>query len=329
MAINKKILLSEPKTEFDVTITGFAHPVPCIFLPATNPNVDAVVIYLHGLNGSKDSLHFLRRHLTNAHIIGYDARACGKNLNEPSIHVNNAVNDLALLIQTLKQDLSYLNIKRFYLTGESFGAAVCLIYCKKFQDVQGILIWNLPCKIIDVTDTPKTKQLKVALPLMWTLLTNLPTYDYAPSPVEKLSNNRTLILATKLIKQKTLNDNRNIIAAWLGNHHGWNTMLSKSFMQKTTARIIYISSEQDPLRDHKKVNRLDAILNSFPQNRILHYDLKIGTHVLIYDINMDEFILKGIEILVDAKPGTKLSEIKEELHKVEEACIQHATSSPN
>ncbi|MBO7085444.1 hypothetical protein J6W20_06140 [bacterium] len=106
-------------------------------------------------------------------------------------------------------------------------------------------------------------------------------------------------------------------------------MLSKSFMQKTTARIIYISSEQDPLRDHKKVNRLDAILNSFPQNRILHYDLKIGTHVLIYDINMDEFILKGIEILVDAKPGTKLSEIKEELHKVEEACIQHATSSPN
>ena len=55
----------------------------------------------------------------------------------------------------------------------------------------------------------------------------------------------------------------------------------------------------------------------------------MGTHVLIYDINMDEFILKGIEILVDSKPGTKLSEIKEELHKVEEACIQHATSSPN
>lgn len=329
MAINKKILLSEPKTEFDVTITGFAHPVPCIFLPATNPNADAVVIYLHGLNGSKDSLHFLRRHLTNAHIIGYDARACGKNLNEPSIHVNNAVNDLALLIKTLKQDLSYLNIKRFFLIGESFGAAVCLIYCKKYQDVQGILIWNLPCKIIDVTDTPRTQQLKVAIPLLWTLLTNLPTYDYAPSPVEKLSNNRTLILATKLIKQKTLNDNRNIIAAWWGNHHGWNTMLSKSFMQKTTARIIYISSKQDPLRDDKKVNKLDAILNSFLQNRILHYDLKIGTHVLIYDINMDEFILKGIEILVDTKPGTKLSEIKEELRKVEEACIKHASKSPN
>ena len=44
---------------------------------------------------------------------------------------------------------------------------------------------------------------------------------------------------------------------------------------------------------------------------------------------MDEFILKGIEILVDARPSTKLSEIKEELTTVEEACIKHATSSPN
>lgn len=100
-------------------------------------------------------------------------------------------------------------------------------------------------------------------------------------------------------------------------------------MQKTTARIIYISSKEDPLRDYKKVNKLDAILNSFPQDRILHYDLKIGTHVLIYDINMDEFILKGIEILVDTKPGTKLDEIKEELRKVEETCIKHASPSPN
>ena len=100
-------------------------------------------------------------------------------------------------------------------------------------------------------------------------------------------------------------------------------------MRKTVARVIYISSQQDPLRDHKKVNKLDAILASYPQDKVLHYDLKIGTHVLIYDVNMDEFILKGIEILVNARPSTKLSEIKEELTKVEEACIKHATSSPN
>ena len=106
-------------------------------------------------------------------------------------------------------------------------------------------------------------------------------------------------------------------------------MLSKSFIKHTTARIIYISSQQDPLRDDRKVNKLDAILNSFSQDKILHYDLRMGTHVLIYDINMDEFILKGIEILVDAKPGTKLSEIKNQLHEVEEACIKHASSSPN
>lgn len=318
MILDKKPDLTLNKCEFNLQVNGLNEPVPCIFLKALKQDVDSIVIFNHGLNGSKDSLNFLKHHLNNAHLIGFDARACAKNKNEGTSHYNEFALDLKKIIDTLKQDLSYLNVDRYYLIGESFGAAVCLLFYKKYQDdINGVFIWNMPRKIIDVTGTKKIQQLKLGLSIMWSLITNLPTYSNAPAPIDKLSNNRTLFLATKLTKQHIKDDNRNIIAAWLGNYKAWRVLLSKKFINNAKKDIIYISSKTDPLRDNKACLELDAALNKHNSNHIFHYDLNSGTHILFFDIYLDKFILDGIDKFIEIDHQKNNENFIQELKKLE------------
>ena len=318
MILDRKPDLTQDKCEFNLQVKGLSNPVPCLFLKALNDDVDSIVIFNHGLNGSKDSLNFLKHHLKNAHLIGFDAKACGKNKNEGTSHYNEFALDLKRILDSLKQDLYYMNIKKYYLIGESFGAAVCLLFYKKYQDdIDGVFIWNMPRKIIDVTGNKKRQQLKLGFSILWSLITNLPTYSNAPAPVDKLSNNRTLFLATKLTKQHRKDDNRNIIAAWWGNYKAWRVLLSKKFMNNANKNIVYISSKTDPLRDNKACIELEKALNKNQSEHIFHYDLSSGTHILFFDIYLGRFILDGIDTFIQCEHQNNTKPLIQELKRLE------------
>lgn len=304
MALSSKIDLQEPIQYFNVEIAGLKYDTPCIFLRANKPNVDKVVFFIHGLNGTKNSLQFLHHHLENAHIIGYDERSCGDNKNPATNHYWQYALDLKNLITELKDEFVKLNIKEIYLMGESFGAAISILFYKRFQDlINGVVLWNMPRKVIDISDSSKKEKFLMAGPMLYSWITNLPTFKSAPSPVNKLSNNRSLILATKMKMPNILSDNRSIIAAWWGNKKAWKILLSEKFFKNAKKDIFYISSKQDPLIDTKAVHRLDTMLKNSDTDKIVHFELPKGTHILLYDQYLGAFLLDAIDhfVLLDKK----------------------------
>lgn len=319
MSLSNKIDLQKQTQEFSLQINGLKYDIPCLFLKALKDNVDTVVIFVHGLNGTKNSLQFISGHLENAHLIGYDAKSCGDNKNPATNHYFQYAIDLKNIVLTLKEELKDLNIKKYYIIGESFGAAVSIMFYKRFQDlINGILIWNMPRKVIDVSQSTAKERFKMAGPLVYSLITNLPTFRPAPSPVEKLSNNRSLILATKIKMPNAISDNRSIIAAWLGNYKAWRILLSKKFIKKATKNIAYISSKDDLLQDKKAIIELDAALKQNNSTRIIHFALKQGTHVLFYDQYMGKFLVNAIDEFVLLSNKEDLNKFKTNLNALED-----------
>lgn len=314
MLLDENFNINDEIKEFDLKINDLKHTVPCVFLKARNNNIKRIVIYVHGLNGTKNSLRFLSRHLDNAHIIGFDARACGNNKNDATIHFNQYAKDIKKVLVELKKVFIKFDIKNFFLIGESFGSASCILFYKFFQnEVDGIFIWNMPKKIIDVSNSSVMNKFLLAFPLIWSWITNLPTYDYAPSPIEKLSNNKVMIRASELKKDTIKSDNRSILAAWRGNVKAWNFLLSKKFIMNNDTNLVYVSSNEDLLLDKKAVINLEKMIKTNPLKHFAFIKLKMGRHILLYDMPMGNFLLDAIDKFVLINKNNNLNEFEKEI----------------
>lgn len=323
MILNDNLTLENDFQEFNLDVDNLNYAVPCVFLKAKNKNAKKVVIYIHGLNGTKNSLQFLSSHLDNAHIISFDARSCGSNENPATVHYFKYADDLKEIILLLKSKLRKYNIEEFYLIGESFGASVSILFYSKFQDyIDGILIWNMPRKVIDVSKSTLKDKIKMAFPLVWSLATNLPTYDYAPSPLEKLSNNKIMIRVSKLKKDTKKSDNRSILAAWLGNYKAWRIILSKNFIKRNKINLVYISSSEDLLQDKEAVMELNKKIAKEKFKHFIAFNSDYGHHILLYDVPMGNFLIDAINKFIEIPKENNLDSFKEDLILLNEKYVK-------
>ncbi len=100
------------------------------------------ILFIHGGPGSKSKvnhLDFLPDEVSFCAIL-FDQRGCGQSL--PSGEVKeNTTSDLIEDIEKLRR---HLGIKRWYLTGGSWGSTLALLYAQAFpQKVEGLILRNI------------------------------------------------------------------------------------------------------------------------------------------------------------------------------------------
>lgn len=103
-----------------------------------NPESDTVIFNVHGGPGgaSKDRHKQVFDPLKHR-VIFFDQRGCGKSLPYGSLAHNTTDN----LIADITKIADHLNIKQFYLTGNSWGSGLSLAYAIKHPDrVKGLII---------------------------------------------------------------------------------------------------------------------------------------------------------------------------------------------
>lgn len=271
--------MKDQQTNFQKEIFNISNePFPVFYISPKNIS-NKMIFYIPGLNGNGIMIKYWNTSLSdNFYLVSFDPRAQGESKAKSSRLYKRYLKDINEIIIAFKNKY---NIDDVYIIGESWGSALASLYLKKYKNIKGIFIWNMPCKLIDVSEEKKWIKFKRNLKIIFTFLFFINTNDLAPFN-KKLTNNKTLIRTVEIFRRKKIS-NKVVIASWRSFKPAWNFLLKNH----KSINFKYIQSKEDVLIDFNKVNRLSKI-----SNKIVILDK--GYHILSFDENVNKDLFNMI-----------------------------------
>lgn len=262
-------------------------PIFCVKPLKENANTKKAVLFVTGLNGNGSTVYYWNYPtFDDAYLVSYDGRGQATNTCKPSRFYKTYVKDINTIVESIK---TKLNVEEVYLMGESCGSSLALLYNKYFPNkVSGIIIWNMPYKIKNISKGKKEHPIKRNLCTVLTFLFSIDTYDETPF-VAELTNNKLLLRTIKVLRNNRLS-NKVIISSWRAFKPSWR-YLFKHLNELQKMNITYIQSKEDIMQDLKIV---DKLIN---QNKNI-YIFEKGYHILTFDDNVNDKLFEMITEII-------------------------------
>lgn len=252
---------------------------PVFHIEPKKPSKD-LIFFLCGLDGNGVTITYFNYDVfDNYHLIAIDGRAQASNKSKSSRTYKTYIKDIHNIINKFKEEHE---INKVYLIGESWGSALALLYNKTYHDVNGIFIWNMPCKIVNITKVKPSIAFKRNTKMFWTFLTNADIYDERDFD-EALTNSKALVRAINVFRNKEAS-NRVTIAAWRSFSKAWK-YVTKNY---NDINFHYIQSLEDVMIDKKKVDKLAA-----RTDKVEFFDK--GYHILSFDENVEDKLFNTLK----------------------------------
>ena len=256
---------------------------------------NTIIIHLNGINFSNSYNRFWKIPADlNATFVFIDLP--GNDVNLKSSKYNNYY--LKIINQSISVLKSmYQNIKKVYMTGESWGANLSLLFAKKYPDkIDGVLCWNGPSKVNTSISTFTTWQ-KIVIGMRHLLCALFNTNTLCPiGNMAKLTDN-PIVLRVFLSSKTPINGFTRLDLAALYSMFPAFHYLKKHFKYGKSLPITYIQTENDCYykKNIKKLNKIKMYSND--HNRIIFQ--KGGAHLLSVDPNgNDQIIWKELKRMI-------------------------------
>ena len=245
------------------------------------------IIHLNGINFSNSLNRFWKMPIDELppfiflNLPGNDPKIKPYRTNK------NYIKLLKKCILSLKQ--KFPSIENFYLTGESWGANLALLYAKKFPNsIAGIVCWNAPSKVnTSLATKSKFQNFKTGMIHLSSILFNTNSQCESGN-MSLITDNETLLR----IYNRPGSQNRGFanldIAAWYAMRPSFR-YLKKHFKSNNKLPITYIQTKQDCYYalNMKKINKFISYANNV--NKIIIQDK--GMHLLALDMNGNDKII--------------------------------------
>lgn len=239
-------------------------------------NSKKLIFYIPGLNGNGALVEHISDKFEGYNVASFDPRAQGENQSKPSRRYKKYLKDINIIINFLKDKL---DVNEIYLIGESWGAALAILYDFKYKGINKVACWNCPYKIVNSEKVPFKIAFKRNLKMIITFLFSINTYDDAEFN-EKLINNKIILRAIKVFRRKKIS-NKVILASWRSFKPAW-----KIIFNNKINNYLYIQSLEDIMLHN---DLLEKISNN---KNVLMYEK--GHHVLLFDNESQENLFKDI-----------------------------------
>lgn len=276
-----------------INVDKFKFSIPvCIYKPKVIDESTVIFIYSTGLNGTIDSIdNFNYPIFDNNFLVSYEKSAIGSNKNKATLNKNNYVRELWEVVKWVKNKYSKYKI---FLIGESWGTALAFLCYKKHpNEISGVIGWNMPCKLVDPSKKSIKEKIMVASKIVFTLLTNIDTYDKNSKELApQLSSNPIIIRASQMNSEKNKSNNKITFASWRSFKPAWK-FIEKNAKNKNF-NFIYVQSGKDIMCDKKRWKKF--------------YNNALNNH--------KKFIENGYHILSFEEPWNK--ELFEQFNKIKE-----------
>ena len=246
-----------------------------------------VVIHLNGINFSNSLNRFWKMPIDELppiiflNLPGNDQKIKAYRTNKSYIKL------IKKCILNLKQ--TFPNIKNVYLTGESWGANLSLLYAKKYPNsIAGVICWNAPSKVnTKLSAKSRVQNLKIGMAHLLSILFN--TNSRCLTGDMKLITDNQILLR---IYNRSGAENWGFVnldlAAWYAMRPSFK-YLKKHFKSNNKLPITYIQTKQDCYYalNIKKINKFINYANNV--NKIIIQDK--GMHLLSLDTNGNDKII--------------------------------------
>ncbi|MBP5256765.1 MAG: alpha/beta hydrolase [Mycoplasma sp.] len=188
-------------------------------------------------------------------------------------------------------------IEKFYITGESWGANLALLYAKKFSNsIAGVVCWNAPSKInTKLSQKSKLDNLNIGIQHILCFLLNI-NFRCFTGDMNQITNNEILLRIYHQQCKLKLGFTRLDLAVWYAMKPSFR-YLKKHFKSNMNLPIVYIQTKEDCYYklNIKKLNKIIQYSNN--TNKIIIQEQ--GMHLLSLDVNdNDKIIWKEIKLMV-------------------------------
>lgn len=274
--------------EWNIETKDGIIPIFCVKPTTENRKTKKLVLFIQGLNGNGSTIYYWNYPtFDDAYLVSFDARAQANNTLKPSRHYKTFIKDIDLVVDNLKEKL---NFDEIYLMGESWGAALAVLYKKHYPEkIKNLIVWNMPYRAVDVSKNDNSNKTKRNIYMLSTLIFSINTYDDAPF-IKELTNNKILLRTIQLLRNNRIS-NKVIIASWLSFKPAWKFLFKHSNEFKKL-NITYIQSMEDIMREMKAVNKLTL------DDKNVHI-FKQGYHILTFDDNVNDKLFNIISKIVN------------------------------
>ena len=246
-----------------------------------------IIIHLNGINFSSAFNRFWK--------IPTDLNATFAFIDLPGNDVNLKSSKYnRYYLKIINQSISvlrsmYQNIQKVYMTGESWGANLSLLFAKKYTDkIDGVLCWNGPSRVDTSLSTFNTWQkMVIGMRHFLCVLFNTNTFCSVGN-ITKLTDNPIILRIFTSSKTPVNGFTRLDLAAWYSMFPAFH-YLKKHFKSNLNLPITYIQTENDCYykKNIKKLNKIKVYSND--HNRIVFQ--KGGEHLLSVDPNGNNQII--------------------------------------
>lgn len=249
---------------------------PTYYIPSNKPS-KKMIIFVPGLNGNGVLINYFNEEICNDfHLFSFDGRAQAENKSKPYRSYKKFLKDIDAIVDYVKDEY---NVDEIYLTGESWGAGLCLLYDHIYGKVKKVFCWNCPKEVVN-TSKQKFKDAFVRnIKMLCTFLFSINTYDNQDF-VDELTNNKVLLRTIKIYRNKKLS-NKVILAAWRSFKPAW-----KVIEKKLVNNFRYIQSGDDILFNKARIDEIKSNIN------IIYYEH--GTHILSFDNLMSKQLFSDL-----------------------------------
>jgi hypothetical protein len=165
------------------------------------------------------------------------------------------------------------------------------LYCyKNINKISGAFLWNMPRIVLDPSKKPLSHKMIFGMKVIWTMLTNLPTYDRHPiNSTEKLSSNKILIKMNKIVAP-TKSSTKIIISVWLSMRPSWKKLIK--ILKNNPKNFFIFQSKDDFFFDEKNWKKCSKL---FPNNLFF---LNEGMHILSFEEPQNLMLFEKIDNLL-------------------------------
>lgn len=204
---------------------------------------------------------------------------------------NSYIKIIVKIINKIKE--IYPNVKQVYLSGESWGANLAILFCHKHHNlISGIVCWNAPNWIVQTEDLSKTREStwSVGIKHIITLLTNI-NFKARVGDLSGLTDNKIFerIYNVALSKRNYINCDVRIDIAVFKSMFFTYRYLKKHFKKNIQTPLIYIQTKNDAYycRNIKKLQKI-AKYQKQPNEIIF---CENGYHMLTYDMKGNDKVI--------------------------------------
>ena len=258
-------------------------------------NEKQVIIHLNGINFSNSLNRFWRIQVEEfppflfLNLPGNDPNLKPYRTNRKYLKI---IKDF---INAFKKE--FPRIEKFYITGESWGANLALLYARKFPNsIAGVVCWNAPSKI-NTKLSPKSKlnNFNIGMRHILCFLLNI-NFRCFTGDMNQITNNEILLRIYQQQCKLKLGFARLDLAVWFAMKSSFR-YLKNHFRLNIKLPIVYIQTKQDCYYklNIKKLNSIIQYSNN--TNKIIIQNQ--GMHLLSLDTNdNDKIIWKEIKLMV-------------------------------